>query len=86
MRPEAIRELLDRVAGGQLSAAEATEELKGLPFTDLGFARVDGHRELRNGLPEVIYAEGKTAGQIVEIARTMMNAGQAVLVTRLDSA
>ncbi len=86
MRPEAIRELLDRVAGGQLSAAEATEELKGLPFTDLGFARVDGHRELRNGLPEVIYAEGKTAGQIVEIARTMINAGQAVLVTRLDSA
>ncbi len=84
MTPEAIRELLERVARGELSVAEATEDLKGLPFTDLGFARVDGHRELRNGLPEVVFAEGKTVAQIIGIARTMMAAGQAVLVTRID--
>ena len=85
MKPSAIHELLERVARGQLSADQATEALKGLPFTDLGFARVDGHRELRSGLPEVVFAEGKTAGQIIEIARTMLATGQAVLVTRLDA-
>jgi NCAIR mutase (PurE)-related protein len=86
MTPPAIKELLDRVARGDVSVGEATEILKKLPFTDLGFARIDSHRELRSGLPEVVYGEGKTAAQLVEITRSMVAAGHGVLVTRLESA
>ncbi|MFP6626217.1 MAG: nickel pincer cofactor biosynthesis protein LarB [Deltaproteobacteria bacterium] len=85
MNRDALKELLQRVSQGQLSAEEAAEELKDLPFSDLGFARVDNHRELRNGIPEVIFAEGKDAGQIIGIARSMVERGQGVLVTRLDA-
>jgi NCAIR mutase (PurE)-related protein len=81
--PQSIQELLDGVARGELSVAEATERLKRLPFQDLGFARIDSHRELRSGTPEVIFGEGKTGEQIIEIARTMIASGQGVLVTRL---
>ncbi len=84
MTPPAIKELLDRVARGELSVEQATETLKSLPFTDLGFARIDSHRELRSGVPEVVYGEGKTAEQVIAIARSMHAAGHGVLVTRLD--
>jgi NCAIR mutase (PurE)-related protein len=85
MTPKAIQSLLERVARGDATPAEASEELKRLPFSDLGFARVDHHRELRSGIPEVVFGERKTSDQIVAIARAMLEHGQRVLVTRLDA-
>jgi len=85
LTPEAIASLLERVAGGECSPTDALEQLKRLPFTDLGFARVDHHRELRSGAPEVIFAPGKSAQQIAEIVRTLIAGGHGVLVTRLDA-
>lgn len=64
--------------------AEAVAELRHLPFADLGFAVVDHHRALRQGVPEVILGEGKSAEQIVAIARELARSGQNVLVTRID--
>src|SRR6185369_2495676 len=64
-----LRELLDSVAAGRLTPAAAAEQLKLLPFEDLGFAKLDHHRALRNGLPEVIFGQGKSAAQIIAIAQ-----------------
>lgn len=85
LTPEAVAALLERVASGECSSAEAFEQLKRLPFTDLGFARVDHHREMRSGAPEVVFAPGKSPEQIAEIARTLIDGGHGVLVTRLQS-
>ncbi len=81
-----IRGLLEAVKKGKLSADGAVERLKKLPFEDLGFAKVDHHRALRVGYPEVIYARGKTAQQVAEIARTMLKekASHNILITRAD--
>ncbi len=62
------------------------DRMKHLPFEDLGFAKVDHHRALRHGMPEVVFGKGKTAEQIVEIAATILSRSQNVLVTRTDSA
>jgi pyridinium-3,5-biscarboxylic acid mononucleotide synthase len=85
MNPARLRDLLQQVGGGSLSVDDALEQLKTLPFEDLGFAKVDHHRGLRLGLPEVIYGEGKSAEQIVAIAGRMEQQGTNVLVTRLDA-
>jgi len=85
MTRDAIRVLLERTARGEVSVGAAFDELKSIPFRDLGFARVDTHRELRSGIPEVVYGEGKAAEQIVAIVRSMISDGQGVLVTRLDA-
>lgn len=79
-----LTELLLRVQGGG-SIADAVSELKQLPFADLGFAVVDHHRALRQGVPEVILGEGKTSEQIVAIARELARTKQNVLVTRVDA-
>jgi NCAIR mutase (PurE)-related protein len=84
MTPDRLRDLLARVARGEVTEAEAFEQIKRLPFEDLGFAKVDHHRALRVGVPEVVFAPGKTAEQIVAIARRLRDAGHAVLVTRLS--
>jgi NCAIR mutase (PurE)-related protein len=82
-----IDDLLATVADGRVPPAEAAERLRSLPFRDLGFARVDTHRELRQGAPEVILGEGKTSAQVVAIASAMVDAGaSSVLVTRADDA
>lgn len=81
--PERVIELLERVRSGALLPDAAARELEKLPFEDLGFARVDQHRALRQGLPEVILGQGKTAPQIAAIAERLLAAGQNVLVTRL---
>jgi NCAIR mutase (PurE)-related protein len=86
MNPDRLRELLARVSAGEVSADDALQQLKRLPFDDLGFAKVDQHRSLRTGLPEVIFGEGKTAEQIVDIARSLNDGAHNVLVTRLDTA
>jgi NCAIR mutase (PurE)-related protein len=84
MDPERLRQLLERVRGGATSVDDAATELKDLPYADLGYAAVDHHRALRQGAPEVVFGQGKTASQIVGIARELARTGQNVLITRLD--
>ena len=62
MNAESIRKLFEQVRRGKLSADEAVERLRHLPFEDLGFAKVDHHRALRNGMPEVIFGQGQDSG------------------------
>ena len=81
-----IREILERVKAGDDSVDDAMARLKDLPFADLGYAMVDHHRALRQGVPEVILGEGKSADQITGIARELARTGQNVLVTRLEPA
>jgi NCAIR mutase (PurE)-related protein len=88
MRSEEILKLLKLVEDGELSASAATERLKHLPFEDIGFAKVDHHRALRQGYAEVVFGKGKTAEQVREIVRTMLRHEQSrqnVLVTRTDA-
>jgi NCAIR mutase (PurE)-related protein len=84
MDPRRLRELLEAVRHGATSVEDAVTQLRDLPFADLGYASVDHHRALRQGTPEVVFGEGKTAAQIVGIARELARTGQNVLVTRLD--
>jgi NCAIR mutase (PurE)-related protein len=84
MDPRRLRELLEGVRSGGTSIDAALAELRSLPYADLGYAAVDHHRALRQGAPEVVFGEGKTAAQIVGIARELAGAGDNVLVTRLD--
>jgi len=81
-----IRVLLEAVQKGRLSAKRATERLKNLPFEDLGFAKIDHHRSLRQGYPEVIFARGKTPKQVTAIVRGMLRAKSShnILITRAD--
>lgn len=85
MRPEEVRELLTAMRKGTTSVEETLAALQRLPIEDLGFARLDVHRELRQGLPEVIYAEGKTPEQIAAIAARLVETTSApVLATRVS--
>lgn len=85
MTPERLRRILDQVASGEIDTAAAFEQVKRLPFEDLGFAKVDHHRALRSGLPEVVLGSGKTAEQIIAIARRLRDNGESVLITRLSA-
>ncbi len=78
-----IRELLERVQRADVTVDDALESLRQLPFRDIGVATVDHHRALRQGVPEVIFGERKTADQIATIAEEMVRAGHNVLVTRV---
>lgn len=81
-----LQELLNAVAAGEVSAADAALRLRGLPFEDIGgFAKVDHHRAIRQGRPETIYAAGKTPEQVVAIAERMVEHGSNVLITRCAS-
>src|SRR5207253_6039261 len=79
-----LTELLVAVQRGECGVDDALERLRGMPYEDLDFAKLDHHRALRNGFPEAILGEGKTAEQVVAIAERMAAAGGNVLVTRLD--
>jgi hypothetical protein len=79
-----IEDLLKKVKSGKTSIGEAMAQLKSLPFEDLGFARIDHHRSLRRGFPEVIWGEGKTSSQILSIMKQLKGKGQNVLITRLE--
>ncbi len=79
-----LEDLLNRFRSGKVSLEEVVARLKSLPFEDLGFARVDHHRSLRKGFPEVIWGEGKTSGEILSIMKQLKGNGQNILVTRLD--
>jgi hypothetical protein len=85
MDQESIKDLLARVSSGSLSADQAFEDLRNLPFVDTETARVDTHRALRTGFPEVIFGEGKRPQDIIDIATALGDAGQGVLATRVDA-
>jgi len=81
-----LKALLEGVRRGEIETGAALERLAQLPFRDLGFARADLHRELRQGAPEAVLAEGKTPAQVAEIVRAMLDGGAgSVLVTRADA-
>ena len=82
MNREYIEGILQRVQRGDCSVEEAVAALKHLPFENLGFARLDHHRELRRGFPEAIFCEGKTTAQITAIAAKIHERGQLMLATR----
>src|SRR5579884_2448052 len=84
MNPDALRKLFDQVKKGKLSPDDAVQRLRHLPFEDLGFAKVDHHRPLRAGMPEVIFGQGKTPKQVAEIFARLARHGKNVLVTRAD--
>ncbi len=82
MTEKVIEKLLNEVRDGKKSVPEAFEILKSLPYTDLGFARIDHHREIRTGYPEIIYCSGKTIGHVSEIFRVMAEKENNVIGTR----
>jgi len=82
MEETQLKELLERVSNGTMPVGKALERLRSLPFEDLGFAKVDHHRALRRGIPEVIFCEGKSAHEIVKIAQKIGEQGVNVLATR----
>ncbi len=84
MKEERLKKIIKDIKDGKLSEDKALENLKKLPYLDMGYARVDLHREIRTGYPEVVFAEGKTALQIQEISRRIYENHGSVLVTRLD--
>ena len=87
MNQQELLKILESVQAGDLSPRSAIERLKHLPFEDLGFAKVDHHRALRQGFAEVVFAKGKTPVQVAEIVRSMLqkkDSKQNVLVTRAD--
>jgi NCAIR mutase (PurE)-related protein len=86
MTRETILQLLQAVQAGTTTPAAAMHELAVMPYEDAGFARIDHHRALRLGLPEVIYAAGKSPAQVAEIFARMAAAGGSVLATRADAA
>jgi NCAIR mutase (PurE)-related protein len=79
-----LRALLRAVERGDVGAEDALEELARLPFVDAADARVDTHRALRQGIPEVIFGSGKSAAQVASITRTLLAEGQSVLATRVQ--
>jgi len=85
MTRESLLQILAAVERGEISSASAAERMASLPFEDLGYARVDHHRSLRHGLPEVIYAAGKTAAQTAGIFSKLAASGVDVLATRVDA-
>lgn len=86
MNAESIRELFEQVEKRKLSPDEAVQRLRHLPFEDIGFAKVDHHRALRNGMPEVIFGLGKTPAQVAGIFARLAKHGGNVLATRATKA
>jgi len=86
MDNEQLKALIAGIRSGQVSTDAALQSLKKLPFEDLGYAKVDHHRCLRNGVPEVIYCAGKTAEQVKGIVERMLPHHSNILATRADRA
>jgi pyridinium-3,5-biscarboxylic acid mononucleotide synthase len=87
MDKQDIQRLLEDVRAGKLSVARGVERLRHMPFEDLGFAKIDHHRGLRQGFAEVVYAKGKTPQQVIAIVRGMLRprTTQNILITRADA-
>lgn len=86
MNPEKVKALLESVQSGAVSPNDALHALRDLPFEDLDFAKVDHHRGLRQGFPEVIFSQGKTPEQVAAISRSLHSRGATVLATRATHA
>ena len=85
MHSDSLRNLLEQFKGGHLELDAVLERLKALPFEDLGFAKIDSHRCLRTGVPEVIFCQGKTIDQIQSIVLRISQQHHNVLATRASS-
>ena len=85
MGEDQLRKLLEEVRAGSRTTDEALRHLAHMPFEDLGFAKVDHHRALRHGMPEVILGRGKTVNEIVEISRRLLERSKNLLITRTDA-
>src|SRR3954469_24250554 len=81
-----IRTILNRVAAREQSVEDAMAALRVLPFEDLGFAKIDHHRQLRRGFPEVVYCAGKTPEQVADIVARLADRGPRLLGTRATEA
>ncbi len=87
MDPSSLRALIDQIASGQCTPDDAVRQLRRLPYADLGFARVDHHRDLRQGMPEAVYGPGKTPEQCAAIVCELLGATDGpVLLTRASEA
>jgi len=86
MDQDHLRKLLDEVRSGSVEVDSAMERLRHMPFEDLGFAKVDHHRALRQGMPEVIFGQGKTPEEVATIAEALVKRSQNVLITRAEPA
>lgn len=84
MKDNKLKELLAKTADGQISTAEAFAVLKELPFKDVGFAKLDSHRNIRNGSSEIIFGKNKTYAQLEVIVETMFSRKEDVLITHID--
>ncbi|SJZ43288.1 nickel pincer cofactor biosynthesis protein LarB [Selenihalanaerobacter shriftii] len=84
MQPNRLKEILTKVQAGDLDIDTAVDELKSPGYEDLGFAKIDHHRQLRRGFPEVVLCEGKTTEQVVKIMQNLADTGQNVLATRAE--
>ena len=82
MEVEKIKSLLEKVKSGEIEVNDALQSLRTLPFEDLGFSKIDHHRQLRTGFPEVIFCEGKTDEQVAKISKSILDAGHPLLATR----
>lgn len=78
-----LKKVLTKVQNGELSPDEAMKSLKSYPYEDLDYAKIDHHRELRRGFPEIVYGLGKTKEQIANISKTIIKNGSNLLVTRI---
>jgi len=84
MNVDHLRKLLVKVQNGKIKVERALQELKTLPFEEIGCATIDHHRPLRQGAPETIFGEGKSAAQVISIMKKMQEKKNNILVTRLD--
>ncbi len=85
MDREKLRVLLEALQDGEMTVGEAMESFRRLPFEDLGFAKLDTHRSIRRGFPEVVYCPGKTPGQVALILQSLSRDADRVLATRAES-
>ncbi len=84
MNKSDVKKLLEAVKDNEVGIEEAIKKIEELPFTDLGFAKIDNHREIRVGYPEVIYCAGKTVDQVKKIVEFMLTQGNNILATRAN--
>jgi len=82
MDKEEIKRILQQFKSGQMEIKEVLDKLKHFPYDDLGFAKIDSHRQLRKGFPEVIFCQGKTIEQIIKIAKRIKETGGKIVATR----
>lgn len=84
MTEKEIKKLLASVRAGKIDLVQAVEKLRSLPYEDLGFAKIDHHRKLRQGFPETIFARGKTPAQVAQVVSRMLRSRSNILITRAD--